>query len=203
MYPKSAGVMDVVRQRISEYMALRLGMDEATIRELRPRYWKEYGTTIRGLVVEHHIDPDDYLCYVHDFSVAQLLAPNERLNQVLAHLPWRKVIFTNSTRSHSHEVLAALGIGHHFERIFDVRDTGYVGKPHPAAYHSVLDSLGVHAQDCIGLDDSLANLRAAAELGMVTVLVGSTEQVDGVDFAIARIEEVGEVLCLAREGQQL
>jgi len=193
IYPKSTGLMDIVSKRIDEYMALRLGMDEATINKLRPCYWKQYGTTMRGLLLEFRIDPDDYLSYVHDFSVAELLAPNERLNEVLADLPWHKVIFTNAAKQHAQQVLAALDVEAHFERIFDIKDTGYVGKPHPSAYHCVLDSLGVRAEDCIALDDSIANLRTAQELNMITVLVGSDERVDGVHFAIARIEEVAEV----------
>lgn len=194
LYPQSTGVMDMVSQRISQYMALRLGMDEATIKELRPRYWKQYGTTMRGLLVEFQIDPDDYLFYVHDFLVAELLAPNHELNQALALLPWRKVIFTNSTRQHAQQVLAALEVEQHFERIFDIKDTGYVGKPHPSAYHSVLDLLATRAEHCIVFDDSIVNLHAARELGMVTVLVGSAARVDGVDLAIAKIEEVAEVV---------
>jgi putative hydrolase of the HAD superfamily len=193
MYPESAGVMAIVSQRINEYMALRLHMDEATIQELRPHYWKQYGTTMRGLLVEFRIDPDDYLSYVHDFSVAGLLAPNEQLNGVLADLPWHKVVFTNGAKQHAQQVLAALGVGEHFTRIFDITDTGYVGKPDPSAYQCVLNSLGVGAEDCIALDDSIANLRTAKELSMITVLVGSAEKVDGVDFAIARIEEAAEV----------
>jgi len=193
MYPKSAGVMSIVSQRIDEFMALRLGMDEATIQELRPRYWKQYGTTMRGLLLEFGINPDDYLSYVHDFPAAERLSPNEELSRVLATLPWRKVIFTNSSERHTRQVLAALGVSRFFERIFDIEATGYVGKPDPAAYLHVLDSLSVTAKDCIALDDHLPNLRTARKLGMTTVWVGSVERVDGVDFSIARIEKVAEV----------
>ncbi|MGQ9493750.1 MAG: pyrimidine 5'-nucleotidase [Anaerolineae bacterium] len=193
LYPKGIGIMEVVSRRINEYMASRLGMDEAMINSLRPRYWREYGTTMRGLMVEYQIDPEDYLVYVHDFSVEEFLAPNEELNQVLAHLPWRKVILTNSPKEHAQQVLKALGIAHHFERIFDIKDSGYIGKPHPSTYESLLSSLGVNAEECIAFDDSLPNLRVAAELGMVTVLVGSAEKVDGVDWAIAHIEESSTV----------
>ena len=193
MYPKSAGIMDVVSQRISEYMAVRLGMDEALIKALRPRYWQQYGTTMRGLLVEYGIDADDYLAYVHGFSAEAFLGPNDELNQVLAQLPWRKVIFTNSTRPHTQQVLAALGITECFERIFDIKETGYVGKPDPAAYRFVLKALSMGPEQCIAVDDSLPNLLAAADLGMVTVLVGSVEKADGADWAITTIEGIAAV----------
>jgi len=193
LYPKSAGVMDVVSQRINEYMALRLGMDEATIKALRPRYWEQYGTTMRGLLLEHGINADDYLGYVHGFSVQELLAPNAELDGVLEQLPWRKVIFTSSTREHTQQVLEALAIAQHFARTFDIRDTGYICKPDPAAYQVVLLALGLQAEQCLLVDDSLPNLQTAASLGMVTVWVGSQERVDGVTWAIDRIECIADV----------
>jgi putative hydrolase of the HAD superfamily len=190
IYPRSAGIMHIVSQRINEYMALRLGMDDATIKDLRPRYWKQYGTTMRGLVVDFGIDPDDYLGYVHDFSVADILTPNPRLDGALAALPWYKSIFTNASERHAQQVLTALGVDSHFERIFDIRHTGYVGKPNPVAYDCVVDSLGTEAQQCIAVDDSIPNLLTAKKMNMVTVLVGSVDQVEAADFTIGRIEDV-------------
>lgn len=185
--------MDVVSQRIEEYMGQRLGMDEATIKALRSRYLQQYGTTMRGLLVERGIDADDYLAYVHGFSARQFLSCNEELDQALTQMPWRKVIFTSSTREHTEHVLAALGIARHFERIFDIRDTGYVCKPDPAAYEVVLRALDLRADECMLVDDSLPNLQVASRLGMVTVWVGSAERADGVGWAIARIEDIPSV----------
>jgi len=193
LYPRDAGLMAIVGQRIEEYMALCMGMDDATIRLLRSRYRRQYGTTLRGLLVDYHIDPEDYLTYVHAFSVAGLLSPNARLNEALAQLPWRKVIFTNSTREHSQQVLAALGVEEHFERIFDIKEIGYIGKPDPLAYERVFAALGASAEECLAFDDTPVNLAAAASLGATTVLVGATQKAPGADFAIARIEEAGEV----------
>ena len=193
LYPKSAGIMDLVGKRINDYMALRLGMDEATIKALRPRYWEQYGTTMRGLLLEHGINAEDYLQYVHGFSARELLAPNVELDGVLARLPWRKVIFTSSTREHTHQVLAALDIARHFERTFDIRDTGYVCKPDPSAYHTVLQALNLQAEQCLLVDDSLPNLQSAASLGMVTVWVGSHDRATGVTWAIDRVERILDI----------
>jgi len=194
LYPKSVGMMDVISQRINEYMALRLGMDEVTRKALRTRYMSQYGTTMRGLLLEHGIDADDYLEHVHGFSVQEMLTPNAELDAALVQLPWRKVIFTSSTREHTQKVLAALGVTRHFERTFDIRQTGYVCKPNPAAYHSVLEVLGLRAEQCLLVDDSLPNLQTAASLGMATVWVGSHDRADGVTWAIDRIESIVEAV---------
>ncbi len=193
MYPKSAGVMDIVSQRIDAYMALRLGLDGDTIKRLRPRYWKQYGTTMRGLHLEFGINPNDYLSYVHDFSVVEWLAPNEDLRRALDVLPWHKAVFTNAPAEHAREVLRVLGIEACFDHIFDIRSTGYIGKPDPSAYSCVLSELEAAAEECITFDDSPANLRTAGQLGMITVLVGPAERPNGIDFHIRSIEKVSDV----------
>ena len=185
--------MEAVSKRINAYMAMRLGMSRELIDELRPRYWRQYGTTMRGLLVEHGIDPDDYLHYVHDFAVAELIACNEELSHALAGLAWRKVVFTNSSRIHCGRALAALGIEHHFERVIDIKETGYIGKPDERAYSYVLSVLEARPEECVLIDDSAANLRTARGLGMTTVLVGQENNADCADFLIRRIEDIGEV----------
>ena len=202
LYPRSSGVMEAVSQRICAYMATRLGMDEATINELRPRYWKQYGTTMRGLLVEYHIDPDEYLWYVHDLAMTDFLTANEELGQALADVPWYKVVFTNASRQHAEKTLAAIDVSQHFQRVFDIKDTGYIGKPDLRAYQHVLDALGAAAPECVIIEDSAVNLRPAKALGMTTVLVGleeaaerlaAGETTDSADFAIGRIVDVARV----------
>jgi putative hydrolase of the HAD superfamily len=193
LYAKSSGVMQGISRRIDEYMAIRLGMGEALLKRLRRRYREEYGTTMRGLLVEHGVDTDDYLAYVHDLPIQDLLAPNVALDQALGELPWRKVIFTSATREHADRVLAALDVEAHFEGVFGIRDTGYVCKPNAVAYHSVCDALDVGADECIMVEDSLPNLQAAKKLGMLTILVGCADGVDGADFVIRRIEAIADI----------
>jgi putative hydrolase of the HAD superfamily len=201
MYPRSAGVFDVVSQRIVAYMEQRLGMDKAMIQQLRTRYMQQYGTSMRGLMLDYGIDPDDYLTFVHDVPIRDLLAPNPVLQEVVARLPWRKVIFTNATRSHVQGVLMALGIDGQFERVFDIADVHYVSKPDPAAYCTVLQAIGVAGEECIAIDDSLPNLRTARQLGMETVWVGSTEAADGADWAIQTVEDIAQVACRLEPGR--
>ena len=105
MYPQSSGVMGTISQRINTYMSECLGMDEALIGQLRPKYWKQYGTTLRGLYVELGVNPEDYLSYVHGFCVGEMLAPNAELDGVLGRLPWRKVILTSASKDHAHRAL--------------------------------------------------------------------------------------------------
>lgn len=189
LYPKDNGVNETISQRIHEFMAQRLGLDDELIASLRKRYMAAYGATMRGLSLDYHVDPEEYLEYVHGFPVDQFIQRNETLDSELTRLPWEKVILTSATREHSRAVLSALGVGHHFGRIFDIRDTGYVGKPAESAYRAVLDGTGAEAERCIFFDDSAANVRSASRLGMVTVLVGSEGSSAEGDLCVARIED--------------
>lgn len=194
LYPRSAGVMQAIGTRIHQYIVERLGLDEEAAMLLRRDYLAHYGTTMRGLIIHHHIDPEDYLAYVHQVPLANLLGPAPHLDAVLGGIPTAKAIFTNATREHASRVLQVMGIERHFTRIVDVRDMGYQSKPHPTAYWQLLALLDTDPQACLMVDDSARNLRPAQELGMITVLVGDGHLEDGVDFVIEEIAEISRVV---------
>lgn len=198
LYPPQAGVMDQIRTLMLRYIRSRLGLSLEEADALRRRYFQTYGTTMRGLQVEHQIDADEYLRWVHDIPLHEYLKPNPHLDAVLSSIPQEKVIFTNASREHAEHVLENLGIRHHFQRIVDVRDMAYQSKPQPAAYRLICELLDARPQECVLVEDNIRNLHPAKALGMVTVLVwdGSHGSADGVDYVIHTIEEIGKVLQL-------
>jgi len=200
LYPADAGVMDYIRERMQDYVRRQFGLSPAEADALRRSYLRDFGTTLRGLQINHHVDAEEYLRYVHDIPLDRCLRANPELDTVLGRIRLQKIVFTNSSREHAERVLAALGIRRHFARIVDVRDMQYESKPQPGAYRRICDILGVRPQDCVIVEDSLRNLQPAKALGMTTVLVGSrvAGAGDGVDVAIRRIEEIE--VALARLG---
>ena len=196
LYPPRAGIMGQIRDQILEYICSRLRLPAEEADALRRDYLHTYGTTMRGLQINHQIDPDEYLRYVHDIALQEYLQANRELDAVLAALPQQKVVFTNASREHAERVLGLLGVRRHFARIVDVRDMEYESKPQPAAYQRICDLLGVRPEECLIVEDNVRNLQPAKALGMTTVLVrdGHLGPGDGVDFAINRIEEIGSVL---------
>lgn len=196
LYPRQAGIMGQIGTLMLRYMRTRFDLSPEEAAELRTHYFQTYGTTMRGLQVNHQIDPDEFLHYVHDIPLHRYLQTNPRLDEVLAAIPQEKVIFTNASREHAERVLDQLGIRRHFARIIDVRDMDYESKPQPAAYRRVCEILGVRPQECLLVEDNLRNLRPAKELGMTTILVGDGHTVaDGsVDYSLLRVEEIGKIL---------
>ncbi len=147
-----------------------LGLDPDSAFKLQKAYYHEHGTTLRGLMLNHDVDPDAFLEFVHDIDHS-VLDRDQMLNEVLHRLPGRKLVHTNGSERHAIEVLNALGIRAHFEAIFDVAAGAYVPKPDPESYHRFLASHTFEPTTAIMFEDSVKNLKPAADLGMTTVLV--------------------------------
>jgi putative hydrolase of the HAD superfamily len=196
LYPKSLGIFEMVVERIRHYMEVRMGFEKELACALRQEYIRKYGSTLRGLMVHYHLNPDDYLEYVHDVGVEKKISPNPALAVLLESIPLKKAIFTSGHRPHALRVLRCLGVEQHFPQIFDITATHFIPKPNPEPYQQVLDVLGVGGPQCMMIEDLPANLKPAKELGMTTVLVGAQiEGVDGVvDYTIEHILELEELL---------
>jgi putative hydrolase of the HAD superfamily len=169
LYPTHQGVMRAVGERINRFMIERLDIPPEHAPDLRRYYHERYGTSMRGLILHYGIRPDDYLEYVHDLPLEELIQRDPRLDAMLDRICLRKVIITNASREHAVRVLDILGVGRHFERILDIRDFGYHSKPHRAAYERSLRCLGATAGECILVEDSARNIAPARALGMVSV----------------------------------
>src|SRR3954451_9048928 len=118
LYPHHLNLWQQVDDRIRAYIAdfLKVSPDEAF--RVQKDYYKRYGTSMRGMMTEHGMDPDDYLEFVHQIDHSPLL-PAPELGTAIAQLPGRKLILTNGTTKHANAVLARLELGNHFEDIFD------------------------------------------------------------------------------------
>jgi putative hydrolase of the HAD superfamily len=196
LYPPGSGIMEDIRRNIHSYILTFLGLTDQDAEALRRRYFQEYGTTMRGLQVNHHIDADEFLHYVHDIPIEAYLEPNPQLEAVLAGLSQDKIVFTNASREHAERVLDRLGIRHHFRRIVDVRDMDYESKPQPSAYQRICALLEVSPEECLLVEDNSRNLVPARELGMTTILVqdGRHDSGEHADYVIRRIEDIGGVI---------
>jgi len=159
-------VDDRIRAYVGEF--LKVSKDEAF--RVQKDYYKRYGTTMRGLMTEHGLDPDHYLDYVHRIDHSPL-TPNPALGAALEKLPGRKLILTNGTRKHADAVMRRLEIHQHFEDVFDIVAAELEPKPALATYERFLARHKVDPAKAAMVEDLARNLEAPHALGMVTVLV--------------------------------
>jgi putative hydrolase of the HAD superfamily len=195
IYPRQSGVWDAIADRIDRYMLEILKFQPEEIHPMRNRLFKQYGTTLKGLQTVCSVDKYDFLQYVHDVPVFDLLRPNPQLRTVLQHYPQQKVIFTNADYLHAERVVKALGLEGCFDQITDIHDITPYCKPDPESYQIALQRAGnPPPSECILIDDKLSNLKIARQLGFFTILVGDNSARLDCDASINRLEDLPLVL---------
>ncbi len=170
LYSGVHGLFDQIDARMQAYVAEFLGLPPDEAHKVQKKYFREYGTTLRGMMACHNMEAGPFLEYVHDIDV-ELIPKDIALDDVLQKISGQKIIFTNASREHADRVLARLGVAHHFTGIFDIRDGGFVPKPEPAKYHELADTFNFDPKKAIMVEDMARNLEPAKEMGMATVWV--------------------------------
>ncbi len=178
LYPAETDLFAQVDVRIRDYVARLLGATPEDAHRLQKDYYRRYGTTLRGLMIEHGVSPDGFLDYVHDIDHS-VVAPDPRLGAAIERLPGRRFIMTNGTRAHAEKVADRLGITHHFEDVFDIVAADLLPKPHRETYDKFLGQAAIDPAHAVMFEDLARNLEVPDALGMATVLVvpGRTEEV--------------------------
>jgi putative hydrolase of the HAD superfamily len=172
LYPASANLFALMDIKMGEYVARVEGVDLIEAKRIQKAYFRDYGTTMSGLMARHSIDPDHYLDYVHDIDL-DVLTPDPSLAASIESLPGRKLVFTNADSDYGQRVLDRLGLGNSFEAIFDIRDADYVPKPEVAPYEAFCTRHGVDPNQAIMFEDMARNLAPAKAIGMGTVWINN------------------------------
>ena len=194
VYPRSCGLMRAIGDRINRYMVERLDIRPADVSKTRDDFLKAFGTTLNALRRFYNVDPDEFLDFVHDIPVSRHLQYEPALDQMLERLEVNKIIFTNADARHARRVLTRLGILRHFESIIDIHMLDFVNKPDRRAYFKAMDFALVRPEECVLVEDSLANIISAREIGMTTVMVGEGLRTDGAHYHINRITDLEGLL---------
>jgi putative hydrolase of the HAD superfamily len=191
LYPSGNGLWDAIRDRMNLYMVERLSIPESEVAVLRRTYYETYGTTLKGLQYHYAVDTEDFLEFVHDLPLKEYLKPDPELRKMLENLPQSKWIFTNADRSHARRVLEELELVAVFDGVIDVKAVEYACKPEPDAYRRALALAGeTEPERSMFLDDSIRNLKPAFELGIFTVLVGTTEPHSSARLSLHRLKDL-------------
>ncbi len=173
LYPRHTNLYQQVDKRIRDYVQRLLSLEPEEAQRVQKDYYRRYGTTLRGLMEEHGIAPDDFLEYVHDIDHSPVEA-NPRLAAAITRLPGRKFVLTNGSRRHAEKVAARLGCTDHFEDIFDIVRSKLMPKPNRETYDWFLTTTGVEPKTAVMFEDLARNLVVPRALGMTTVLVVPT-----------------------------
>ncbi|WP_296204809.1 pyrimidine 5'-nucleotidase [uncultured Hyphomicrobium sp.] len=173
LYPAECNLFAEVDRRMGEFIARYLGVPLVYARHLQKTYYRQFGTTLAGLMKIHKLDPAEYLAYVHDIDLSAIQA-SPALRAEIEALPGRRLIFTNGSYRHAERVAEKLGVLDLFEDICDVAACAYVPKPEADAFQRMISRHSVDATRAAMFEDMPMNLAVPHDLGMTTVLVHSS-----------------------------
>ncbi len=170
LYPPDSGIWPKIDERITLFLIGLFGLDGQSARALHRHYYRQHGTTLRGLVDDNFDEAERFLEFVHDID-RSALKPNPTLAREVAQLPGRKLIFTNGSRDHAMLTARQLGLDGLFEDAFDIVAAGLAAKPAEAAYNAFFERYDIDPQGAAMFEDVVKNLAVPKARGMTTTLV--------------------------------
>ncbi|RAK59909.1 pyrimidine 5'-nucleotidase [Phenylobacterium hankyongense] len=197
LYPVESGFMGEIEARMTAFVQKVTGLERDAAYALQKSYLAEHGLTLRGLMLNHGVDPKDFHALFHDLSL-DALAHDPELVAALERLPGRRLIFTNADAVHAERVMARLGLTELFDDVFHIGSFGFVPKPDPAAFERMNAEHSIDPATTAFFEDSERNLAPAAALGMTTVLVGPHAPASTAPFVHHRVEKLAPFLRDAR-----
>lgn len=165
LYPPHMRLFDQIERKMTAWVAANLNVTEAEANRLRADYWRNYGTTLAGLMAVHDIDPAPYLADVHDIDFS-VLTPDPDLAAHLRALPGRKIVYTNADAPYAQRVLQARGLSGLFDAVYGVEHADYRPKPERRAFEVVFGKDGLDPTRAAMFEDDARNLAAPHDMGL-------------------------------------
>ena len=171
MYDINLGLFKKISIRITDFIMSKYSLDIEQAKKIQKEYYLKYGLTLRGLIIEKNLEPEEFLDYVHDVEHPEL-KKNDQLISKMRILEGKKIIFTNATSKHAEKILKILELEDVFDQIIDIKDLEYIPKPDKRSYKKLLECLNLNKENLdktIFFEDTVKNLIPAKELGITTV----------------------------------
>ena len=197
LYPAESGFMGEIVVRMTDFVEKVTGLPREEAFKLQKTYLAEHGLTLKGMMLNHGVDPAEFHAIFHDMSL-EALTQDAPLLAALERLPGRRLIFTNADEVHAERVLAHLGLAHLFDDVFHIGSAGYEPKPSPEAFTRIGAAHGIDPTVTAFFEDAERNLAPAAHLGMTTVLVGAHAAASTATFVHHRTETLAPFLARAQ-----
>jgi len=197
LYHPENGPLLYVDSLMTKYIADLFQIEKKEAKTIRKNYYNQYGTTLSGLMNEHHIDPENFLEKVHDIPQEALPPFDPELKEILNEIPQPKYVLTNSYKPYAEKVLSSLQIRDCFEDIFDIVFMDLKNKYDPASYQKAMKTVKPESkpEEFVMFDDIWKYLESAQDLGIKTILV-NPEKTGRPDHHIKNIDGLKSILQL-------
>ena len=170
LYYADSGIFQQVHELMGKFVSSHLSIEIDEAKQIQKKYYKQHGTTLRGMMDNHGVDPDHFLTEVHklDYSI---IGPNHKLNEELIKLKGRKIIYTNANMQHALDVLERLELSNFFDEIYDIKKANYIPKPEISPYEQLIKQFNINTESAAMFDDIAKNLVPAKKVGFTSVWI--------------------------------
>ena len=169
LYPVTKRLLAHIDEHMGSFVAKYLGISRKDAHQVQKSYFKKYGLTLRGLMLNDGLDPARYFEEMGPMDLDEV-EPNPELGEYIGSLKGRKIIYTNASARHTQLVLNQMKFKKNtFEAIFDIQAANYVPKPAIESYSLLCKTYSIDPTRAAMIDDIARNLEPAAQLGMMTV----------------------------------
>lgn len=156
----------------------RLSINSNDVNNLRNRYFKEYGSTMIGLIKHHNVDADAFLENIHGIDVSLFLKRDDVFVNYFKEIPGNKIIITNSPLFYANNVIRILGLEQFIDNIYDIKYMDYLGKPHLVSINKILSKIKFNKNNTFFIDDTIENIISAKYLGFKTLYINKDSYID-------------------------
>lgn len=170
IYSPETKIFDQIDIRMKKYISKLLNISQSEALKIQKLYYKEFGTTLSGLMKNYNINSDDFLNYVHEVKLDRLKR-SEKLIQLLSQLPGKKIIYTNGDFKHAQNILGKLEILDFFYGIFDIKKGDLIPKPQKESLIKLIKYYNIDPLKTVYFEDIKKNLQNAFNLGVTTILI--------------------------------
>ena len=170
LYSADSGIFQQVHELMGKFVSAHLNIDIDQAKQIQNKYYKQHGTTLKGMMDHHGVNPDHFLTEVHrlDYSIVE---PNHKLNEELKKLKGRKIIYTNANMQHALDVLERLKLSNFFDEIYDIKMANYIPKPEISSYKQLIEQFNISTESAAMFDDIAKNLVPAKKVGFTSIWI--------------------------------
>ncbi len=170
LYSADSGIFQQVHDLMGKFVSKHLNVTIKEAKEIQRKYYKKHGTTLRGMMDNHDVDPEYFLSEVHklDYSI---VGSNNKLNEQLKKLKGRKIIYTNANLQHTLDVLDRIELSNFFDYIFDIKMANYIPKPELQPYEQIINDFNLNPSTSAMFDDIAKNLVPAKKVGFTSIWI--------------------------------
>ena len=170
LYSADSGIFQQVHDLMGKFVSKHLNVERKKAKEIQRKYYKQHGTTLKGMMDNHGVDPEYFLQEVHklDYSIVD---SNKKLNEELKKLKGRKIVYTNANLQHALDVLDRIELSNFFDYIFDIKMANYIPKPDLQPYKQIIKDFNLNPSTSAMFDDIAKNLVPAKKVGFTSIWI--------------------------------